>query len=527
MKKFDKDNYDLQADYKLLEEDRQPYLDRARMSSYYTINYIIMPESSDNNTKLVDLYSSVGSIGVNHLANKLLLALLPPNKLFFNYDIKPEIKLALGKEQVIELENLLRSFENILLTEINNSAIRNTIFNALVNLIIAGNSLLYVNEDNEIRNFTIEEYIIDRDAFGNVLKIVTKERISYQSMDEDLQRLVEEENIIATPNENLKKDEYTLFTGLILEDGEYTYFQQIENIIVEDTVNYFDKDKSPFLALRWNIIRSENYGRSRCDEVIGDLKTIQEASETIIVSAAIMSDIKFLVKPNSGINLSKLNNSPTGKYVSGNVDSIGVLQVNKSYDLQILRETLIETERRVNKHFLIFEARDSERTTNGEIDIDFTQLESSLGGVFSSLAESFQKPLVNIYVNTLDKNKKIPKLPVKSTDIKLKTGLEALGRNNEIIVLNTFLQQIEVFGEAAISQIDVNEYMRRIGDNLGIEDMNMLVKSKEQVSQEQSQAQEQQMIQQSTPGVMNELTKGMVQGELQKNDAQIKKEENS
>ena len=511
------DVLNLEEEYENLEENRDVSYDRAIISSYYTINYLILPRDSDKDTKLVDLFQSVGGYGVNNLANKLLLALLPPNKLFFNIELLEEVKKDLDEVQQKELEDLLKKLEFTLLKEINNSGIRNIIFNAILNLIVAGNSLLYMDDEGKMRNFTIEEYVIDRDSMSNVLKIITKEIVSYDSLDEDTQILLDE-NLVKESNDS-KNDtrEFDLYTGCYLENGEYTYFQQLGDFILEDTKTTYKKDELPFIPLRWSAVRAENYGRSHCDLVIGDLKTLEESSEIIVKTAAIMSDIKFFVKPNSGINLKKLNDpkTKTGSFVAGDVNAVGTLQVNKTYDLQILRETTLDIERRISKHFLLADGaqRDAERVTAEEIRMLSNELENTLGGVYSTLAEELQLPLVKLFIKTLEKNKKIPKTPLKFTDIKIKTGIEALGRNSEVVNLNQFIQQISIFGESAIQKINIDKYINLIGDNLGIDLSNGLIKSDEQLQQEQQKAQEAQMIQDSTPGVVNEMTKSLINGE--------------
>jgi hypothetical protein len=507
------DNINLEEEYKNLETDRDVTYDRAIISSYYTINYLILQRESDKDTKLVDLYQSIGAYGVNNLANKLLLALLPPNKLFFNIELLEEVKKDLDEVQIKELEELLKKLEFTLLKEINNSGIRNIIFNAILNLIVAGNSLLYMNNEGKMRNFTIEEYVIDRDSFGNVLKIITKEIISYDALDEDIKNLVDTNLVKESTDSKQGLREYDLYSCIVLNNGKYDYFQSIGDLVLEDTKKTYKKEESPFIPLRWSVVRNESYGRSHVDLVIGDLKTLEEASEVIVTSAAVMSDIKFFVKPNSGINLKKLNdpNTKIGSFIAGDVNSIGALQVNKNYDLQILREEKQDIERRISKHFLLADGaqRNAERVTAEEIRMLTNELENTLGGVYSTLAEELQLPLVKLFINILEKLKKIPKTPLKFTDIKIKTGIEALGKNSEIVNLNQFFQQISIFGEQAISKINIDEVISRIGDNLGI-DLNNLVKSNEQLQQEQQQIQEQQLIEKLGPGVVNEITKGMM-----------------
>ena len=86
-----------------------------------------------------------------------------------------------------------------------------------------------------------------------------------------------------------------------VEDGKYKSYQSLGEFILEDTVITYKKDDLPFVPLRWSVVRNENYGRSSCDLVIGDLKTLEEGTKTVVKAGSIMSDIQFFVKPNSGI----------------------------------------------------------------------------------------------------------------------------------------------------------------------------------------------------------------------------------
>ena len=78
--------------YNSLSERREHFLERGRECSELTIPTLI-PENSFTPTQ--DFYSpfqSVGSRGVNNLASKLLLLLLPPNQPFFRLAIQGKAK---------------------------------------------------------------------------------------------------------------------------------------------------------------------------------------------------------------------------------------------------------------------------------------------------------------------------------------------------------------------------------------------------------------------------------------------------
>ncbi len=68
--------------YNRLKNDRQPYIQRAVDCAKVTIPSLF-PEENDDKSKNYDTpYQSVGARGINNLASKLILALMPPNSPF-------------------------------------------------------------------------------------------------------------------------------------------------------------------------------------------------------------------------------------------------------------------------------------------------------------------------------------------------------------------------------------------------------------------------------------------------------------
>ena len=72
-----------QTTYTSLEGQRWSFLDRGRTSAELTIPYVLPPEGHGSATKYYTPYQGIGARGVNNLASKLLIALLPPNAPFF------------------------------------------------------------------------------------------------------------------------------------------------------------------------------------------------------------------------------------------------------------------------------------------------------------------------------------------------------------------------------------------------------------------------------------------------------------
>jgi hypothetical protein len=167
--------------YDFLTGDRNQYLTVARRASDLTLPYLIRDD--DDFTKqaqpLPSPWQSVGAKGVVTLSSKLMLALLPPQTSFFKlqvdeamlgqYDpnIKSELDLAFAKIERTIMEAIAASDDRVILHQ------------ALKHLVVGGNALVFMGKDG-LRLYPLNRYVVDRDGDGNVIEIVTKERISKQ-----------------------------------------------------------------------------------------------------------------------------------------------------------------------------------------------------------------------------------------------------------------------------------------------------------------------------------------------------------
>ena len=91
--------------------------------------------------------------------------------------------------------------------------------------------------------------------------------------------------------------------------------------------------------------------------------------------------------------------------------------------------------------------------------------------------------------------KEIPALPDKSIKPTIITGVEALGRGNDLQKLNEFVGQIVSLAQVTpeiVQTINSSDLVTRIATGLGI-DTDGLIKSQEQLQQEQEAMQQQAM----------------------------------
>jgi hypothetical protein len=135
------------------------------------------------------------------------------------------------------------------------------------------------------------------------------------------------------------------------------------------------------------------------------------------------------------------------------------------------------------------------------------ELESALGGLYSLLSSEMQLPLVNRLMEVMNKKNKLPKIPKDVVKPIIITGVEALGRGNDLQKLDLFLAgAAQVVGPEAIAQfVKVSEYFKRRAISLGIK-TDGLVKSEEEMAMEAQQMQQMQMAEKLGPAGIKALS---------------------
>ena len=493
--------------YERLLTERNMYTDRAEKCAKYTIPMLFPKESDNYATEYYTPYQSMGARGVNNLVSKLMLALFPPNAPFFRLVLSESVIEALGDdaETIQRYEEGLSKLEKKITSYMETHQIRTTMYEALAQLVVAGNVLLFLPPlEGGARLYKLNSYVIQRDGIGTVIEIITKESMSGVTLPEMAIKAMED-NTEINPDK-----QYEIYTHVYLEGDTYKSYQEIEGNIIAGSEQEYPKDKSAWIPLRLKKMDGESYGRSFVDEYIGDLKVLEALSKSTVQVAAIASNILYLVNPNSMTRVSKLKDAKSGDFITGKIDDIQILQVNKTSDLQITTNTIATIESRLSYAFLLNSAvqRNAERVTAEEIRYVARELEDTVGSIYSILSYEFQLPLVRRVMSQMVRNGIMPDLPLGSQGVEplITTGIEALGRGHDLTKLDTFIRYAQVFPEAFQTSVKQGEILRQIATSLGI-DANSVVKSDMEIQQEQQQAMQMQMAQQATP----EMVRGAMQ----------------
>jgi hypothetical protein len=494
--------------------ERESYLNRARECAKVTIPSLLKDSGANWSSVFNTPYQGIGARGVNHLASKLLLTLLPPNSPFFRLTIDDfDLQELTGAEQRGAVEEGLAKIERSAMNEIESHAYRVPVFEALKHLITTGNCLIYLPEDETgMRVFHLDRYICKRDPMGNLLYLITKESLDAKTIPEKARVALGLPSPQELSPESPDKP-YELFTYVCNKGKHWHIHQELGTTPIPDSFGKYPIDKNPFIPLRFSRVDGESYGRGLVEEYLGDLKSLEALTMAIVEGSAAASKVLFLVRPNGTTRIRSVAEAPSGAIIQGDAQDVSTLQVQKAGDFRIAQESSQKIEERLAAAFLLNSSvqRDAERVTAEEVRFMAQELESTLGGVYSVLSQEFQLPLINLLLQKMVKSKKMPKFPKDKVKPKIVTGMEALGRGQDLNKLSQFLEYLAPLGPEVIAQkLNIDDYMDRLGASLGI-DTGGLIKTDEQIQQEQAEAQQAQkaeMQEQQQAQMMGDVVKG-------------------
>lgn len=357
---------------------------------------------------------------------------------------------------------------------------------------------------------------------GQVLDIVVKERVAKAVLSDEVCEMLGDKagdskyEEGADKKENLQDRETNIdmFTHVYWDDKNWVVYQEVQGMKIPSSIGEYPADKSPWIPIRMAKIDGESYGRGYVEEYLGDLKSLEGLSQAIIEGAAAAAKILFLVNPNGTTSMDDLATTESGGFCQGTADDVNVLQLQKYNDFRVALDASRSIEERLSFAFMLNSSvqRAGERVTAEEIRFMAQELEAGLGGVYSILSQEFQLPLINRLMFRMQRAKELPTLPKGVVEPVIVTGIEALGRGNDLNKLDTFMEAVMQIPEAT-ARVNWGDYMTRRATALGI-DTEGLIKTDEQVQQEQQQAQMMQMAQQGLGpaiGAVGQMAKqGMV-----------------
>mgnify|MGYP003146017975 CR=1 FL=1 len=485
--------------WKFLNEQRLMKLERARKCSSLTIPSLLPPEGWNEEVQLSQPYSSVPARGVTNMASRILSAMLPLNDTpFFRFELQS------GMEPNQEIWNFLESLSYQVHNKLSSRNLRETIYTTLQHLIVVGDALVIVEDSLNFRVIRLDQYVVRRNVEGEVQEIIYLEFISDDNEEDiftsgqynytaDSRKGYEVQYIRVTRNED---DTW----ALVAEDGE------------GNLKNEGEYEVSPFIPLRWASITGENYGRSHCEDIIGDIQTLESFTEALTEGVAAASAFWIGVDPAGITELDDIAGAENGEFVSAREQDIFTLSPSGTMSPQIqATQSGVETMRReIGNAFLLTGSAipSGDRVTATAVRMIGSELETVLGGAFSAISRDLMEPVVNRVTFLMLQNGEIdPRLEEQFASdgilsVEIVTGLQALSRDSDLQKLMQMGEMVRNLPEPALALFKWESYARALVTSVGF-DANNWVKSEEEAKQQQMElAEAQQQI--ATQGQMKQ-----------------------
>lgn len=435
----------LQELYGKLKVDREEWVERAVRNAVLTIP-ALFPREGVHRHQLPQNFQSVGAKGVNMLTSKLLLTLFPPTLPFMRLVVTESDRQAYFQSQGIggaeqknansELDQSLTRIEQQAVSKFDQNGWRPAVAEAMRLLVCTGNALIYDRPGGRPGTYNLHRFVVERDSDGTLQAVVLKQRLTRESAILQLgPEIVEAIDTIKkdTKATDLFTEDYDVYTGAVLQDdGKFDFWEEVDGVMVPGSRRTVKKDDLPLIPLRFGAEPCSSYGRSYVEDYDGSLLSLEKISRSLTEAALSGSKVIWLVKPNAMTKPQTLAQAPNMAIRAGDPEDVGVVRADKGSDFAFavgIRDRIVAE---LEGSFLLNRSiqRSGERVTAEEIRLLSQELEDALGGVYTSLADTVQAPVVFYLFNKMKRDKEIQLPPEVKPAIA--TGLEAISRNHMV-----------------------------------------------------------------------------------------------
>lgn len=466
-----------------LDGKRRGFITRCERYAELTLPKLCTPSGyNQNSQELSHDYQSVGAQAVNHLANKLMLALFAPSRPFFRLD--PSIKMLAEMEELgvnkNDLASMLAQGEKAAVRSLDRMALRPKLYEAVKNLIVLGNVLLELQEDTA-RVIGIKRYCTRRSSSGKLLELLIMDTVEYNELEENVRDECHRKGFRPRKDEEVQHYRWIR----LQPSGDYKMTQAVNTVdLSEEFDGKWSEQAMPYRVLTWDLGDDANYGTGLVEDYKGDFAGLSMLSTAQIQAAILSSEFRWLVNPGGHTKPEDFRDSENGAAIPGVQGDVSLVQSGKSADLQVIQSVGQDYIARIGRGFLLGSVitRDAERVTAEEIRMQAQELETSLGGAYSRLAVDFQMPMAYWLLDII-------KMSIAGSDIKpsIVTGMDALSRGGDLENMKLFLADCAALGaipEIILARMKIDAVVTAFatGRGLGPGDY---IKSEGEVAQEQ------------------------------------------
>ena len=431
-------NGSLESRYQTMKSTRDMVLARAQKMSMYTIPSLFPSDvNTSDEMKLHTTYQSSTARYVNTLAGSLLLTLFPPQGRFFALD-PDDVNI----KDIQEIRKKLFKEEDAVHSYFRNQMANSSLYEALRQLIIGGNTCLYTEDDGSTSVIPLWQYTVSRDCRGNIIMAVIEETMSVRMLDQETRDLLTTD-VFTGDKKTLETDSVKLYTGIErVNKDKVKIWQEINDIVVTEETIVLERE-SPYIFPVLILLPNASYGRAFAEDYYGDAYTVEEFSRVLNKIITISSMTVGLCR-NSKLARDLADSKKDIPFETGESDDLAFISPNKTQDMRALLEHITNTKRELGMSYAdkISIQRSGERVTAEEIKRLALALENALGGIYSKLSATLQLPMIHTVFRIMRKKGLVTGITTvldkAGVSLKIVGGYEVLGKGHNAERLMTF-----------------------------------------------------------------------------------------
>lgn len=427
------------SEFTKMDSARTMLLARCEQYAGWTIPSKFPPKEANDNYEMSIDFQAVGAKCVNNLVNKMILALFAPSRPFFRPELseKDIASLAENGLEGAALDAVLSQVAKQGMKRLEAMQVRPVLTETVLQLIITGNGLLFHDKkEKALALFTLRDYVVRRNAKGQVRRIIVRETTELGSMSVDVQKAYR------TRNQNALDDRVvSLYTQLDWDSARKVWrqTQSIEDIDVTKGVTQYKQRDMPWRVLVWSLAPKRNYGTGMVEEAQGAFHGLSTLSSAEVPGLLEMCRIIHLADPTGSTDAAEFQNALSGAVLVGRPNDITTPDMGgKARDYQSVAGKIERYERLLSEMFLLATSavRNADRVTAEEIRLIANELEASKGGVYSRLSFELQQWLAEIAIEEIQNDS------LRKMDVYVITGMDALSANGDLDNLRAMMADL-------------------------------------------------------------------------------------
>jgi hypothetical protein len=490
---------------------RQTVLERARLCASLTKPWILPPQGQTADTRLPETYQSVGPLGVTNLEGRMLIALFPPDRPWFRLQVASHLrygedpaKVAIANRALfvreLLVQSMLESGSSVSAGADNRrrgGGFRTAKRSALANVLVTGDTLEQLTDDYRLKVFRRDQYIVQRDSSCDVLCMGVRERIDPYTLTDE-QR--ESANIKADDDRDAYERMEDIYTFCEWHPWSKTWVtrQEVKDVIIAES----EDGVAPMWPTAYELSPGEHYGRGFVELNLGDLRSVNELERRLLEFTAIASKLLIAKDISSQVRNEDLLKGPgevvEGMRVSGGVvQDVAMLSLTHTPDFSVVSNTAVRKTQQLARAMLMETETTprGERVTAYQVQRVAMELEQSLGGVYSAIADEQQIPLLRrtIYQLRRDGMLTLNDNELGGVEIEALTGIRALSMANNQAALLNFVQTLAAIGPEATARLNQSVLLDVLARYNNIDEPG-LIRSEEEMRAEQARQMQQAMV---------------------------------